>query len=117
MAKYKDTDAYIAHHSGPIGSLLQELRAFIHEELPGVTEAMGYGVPVFLNAHGVAVLYLLGTKDHVNFGFLRYDVLSDPEGVLIGSGKPSKHVEIEPGQEIDKNMLRRFVAQCAHVKA
>lgn len=116
MPKYKDTDAYIAHQSGTIGTLLAQLRAFIHDELPDVTEAMGYGVPTFLNAHGVPVLYLLGTKDHVNFGFLRYDVLADTEGVLIGSGKPSKHVEISPGQQIDKAMLRRFIAQCAHVK-
>ncbi len=116
MPEYKDTDAYIGHHPGPIGTLLEDLRTSIHDELPGATEAMGYGVPTFLNAHGVPVLYLLGVKDHVNFGFLRYDVLSDTKGVLIGSGKPSKHVEISPGREIDKDMLRWFIAQCVHVK-
>ena len=95
---------------------MSQLRRFIHAELPTATEGMQYGVPVFRNKHGVPVIYLLGTNDHVNFGFLRYDALSDTEGVLQGSGKPSKHVEIRPDQQIDTELLGRFIAQCANLK-
>ena len=117
MPKYQNTDQYIADQAGPVADLLHTLRDFIQKELPGVTEGMQYGVPVFRNAHGVPVLYLFGSEDHVNFGFLRYDVLSDVDGVLKGSGKPSKHIEIHPRQVINTKLLRRFIAQCAHVSA
>ncbi len=117
MPKYQNTDEYIEDHTGPVGDLLKKLRAFIHDELPDATERMEFGVPVFLNAHGVPVIYIFGAKNHANFGFLRYDMLTDTDGVLIGSGKPSKHIEISPGREFDKDMLRRFIAQCVHVKA
>ena len=62
--------------------LLKELRAFVHSEMPGASEDMQYGAPSFMNAHGVAVIYLFGSKHHVNFGFLRCSGLSDPDGVL-----------------------------------
>ncbi|MDX8354952.1 DUF1801 domain-containing protein [Cognatiyoonia sp. IB215182] len=117
MPKYENHDEYIADHDAPIAALLTELRTFIHAELRGASEKMRYGVPVFLNRHNVPVLYLFGSSDHVNFGFLRFDALSDPDAVLIGSGKPSKHIEIRPGNPIDHTLLRGFIAQCADLAA
>ena len=117
MPKYAKPDEYIADHNAPIAALLTELRAFIHAELPGASEKMRYGVPVFLNEHDVPVLYLFGASDHVNFGFLRFDALSDPDAVLVGSGKPSKHIEIRPGDPIDHTLLRSFIAQCSDLAA
>lgn len=115
MVKHKDTDAYIADCAAPVAALMTELRTFIHETLPGATEGIQYGVPVLLNANGMPVIYLLGSADHVNFGFLKFDALSDPTQILKGSGKPSKHVEIGVGEPVDKDMLTGFIAQCADI--
>ena len=117
MTRYETTDQYFEDQSGRIAELLARLRAFIHEQLPEATEAMQYGVPVFRNRYGVPILYLFGSSAHVNFGFLRYDVLSDTQGVLKGSGKPSKHMEISPDQVIDTKTLGHFIAQCAQVSS
>lgn len=95
--------------------MLEELRALIHTELPGATEGMQYGVPVFLNSVGVPVIYLFGSSDHVNFGFLKYAELSDPDGLLEGSGKPSKHIKIFPGKSIDKTGLLKLIKQCKNI--
>lgn len=116
MPKFKNTDQYIAACGPPVAALLTDLRAFIHDTLPEVTEGMQYGVPVFFNAHKVAVIYLFGAADHVNFGFLKYARMHDPDGVLQGSGKPSKHIEIQPGGPVDKETLQVFVDQCATMK-
>ena len=115
--KYKSVDDYLSTRSAEGRPLLEELRSFIHANLPGASEDLDYGVPVFLNAHGVPVLYLFGSKAHVNFGFLRSAELSDPDGVLKGSGKPSKHVRIAPGAPIDKDRLLGFIAQCSKIKS
>ncbi len=105
-------DDYIDGCSVEVAPLMEELRAFIHNTLPGASEELQYGVPVFLNANGVPVVYLFGAKKHVNFGFLRSGDLSDPDGVLKGSGKPSKHVRVLPGKPVDKAILAAFVEQC-----
>ena len=116
MARRNETmDDYIGSRSADVGPLLEDLRAFVHATLPGATEDMQYGVPVFLNAHGVPVIYLFGSKKHVNFGFLRSQELTDSNGILSGSGKPSKHVRVIPGQPVDKATLAEFVRQCERI--
>ncbi len=112
MPKHANIDQYIGDCAEPVVPLLKELRAFIHTTLPNATEAMQYGAPVFINANNAPVIYLFGSRDHVNFGFLRSAELSDPQGILQGSGKPSKHVKIFPGQPVDKPTLRAFIKQC-----
>lgn len=115
--KYQSVDDYIDGCSDAVTPPMRELRAFIHEQLPNATEVLQYGVPAFLNSHGVPVVYLFGSKKHVNFGFLKNASLSDPDGVLQGAGKPSKHVKFKPGQPVDLGVLTGFVAQCRDVRS
>ena len=110
--KHDTIDDYISGCSPGVVPLLEELRVFVHATLPGATEDMQYGAPVFLNAHGIPVIYLFGSKKHVNFGFLNTAELSDPDGILKGSGKPSKHIRVVLGKPINKAKLAEFVRQC-----
>ena len=117
MANKFDThEDYISNCSAEVAPLMETLRGFIHETLPGVTEGFQYGVPVFRNAHGVPVIYLFGSMKHVNFGFLKSAELDDPNGILTGSGAPSKHIRILPGEPIDEATLTEFVGQCAGIE-
>ena len=116
VGKHDNIDDYIGDCTTEVVPLLEDLRGFVHDTLPGATEDMQYGVPVFLNAHGVPVVYLFGSKKHVNFGFLRSAKLNDPNGVLRGSGKPSKHIRIVPSKPVDRARLTEFVKQCASIK-
>ena len=112
MPKHETVDEYIADCTEAVAPLMEKLRTFINNTLTGATEGMSYGAPVFYNAKKAPVIYLFGSKDHVNFGFLEYAALSDPQGLLQGSGKPSKHVKVYPGEPIEKAMLREFIKQC-----
>ena len=113
--KNETVDDYIGSRSAEVGPLLEDLRGFVHATLPSATEDMQYGVPVFFNAHGVPVVYLFGSKKHVNFGFLKSAELTDPDGILRGSGKPSKHIRVIPGRPIDEETLTEFVRQCESI--
>ena len=113
MPKHQTIDHYIAGCDAAVVPLLNDLRAYIAASLPGATEGMKYGAPCFYNAKGAKVIYLFGSRDHVNFGFLRSAELSDPDGLLTGSGKPSKHIKLQPGQPLDTATLDAFVRQCA----
>ena len=116
MARKSETvDDYIGSRGAEVGPLLEELGGFVHAKPPSATEGMQYGVLVLLNAHGVPVVYLFGSKNHVNFGFLRSAELTDPNGILKGSGTPSKHIRVMPGRPIDKATLTEFVRQCESI--
>lgn len=69
--KHGTVDEYVRGCAEAVVPLLHELRAYIHGTQPGATVGMRYGVPVFMNAKGVPVIYLFGSKRYVNFGFLR----------------------------------------------
>ncbi len=114
--KYDTVDDYISGCSAEVAPLMEQLRCFVHATLPGTTEEMQYGAPVFLNEHGVPVIYLFGSKTHANFGFLKSTELSDPDGILKGSGKPSKHIRVVPGKPIDEATLTEFVKQCGSIR-
>ena len=117
MVKMNDkVDDYISACNSSVVPLLEQLRSFIHTALPGASEGMQYGVPVFLNAHGVPVLYLFGSKKHVNFGFLRSAEVADTGGMLRGSGKPSKHIRVVPRNPVDWTSLNGLVAQCQNIE-
>ncbi|MCP5074640.1 MAG: DUF1801 domain-containing protein [Rhodobacteraceae bacterium] len=113
--KFNTIDGYISGCNPYVVPLLEELRAFIHATLPGATEDLQYGAPVFINAQGVPVIYLFGSKEYVNFGFLRSAELNDPHSVLKGSGKPSKHIRVLLGEPINKAKLTEFVRQCGSI--
>ena len=114
--KHEAIDDYISGCSPEVVPLLEELRNYVNATLPGATEDIQYGVPVFLNAHGVPVIYLFGSKKHANFGFLKSTELSDPDGILKGSGKPSKHIRVLPGKPVDEVLLSEFVMQCGGIE-
>lgn len=117
VAKYQSVDGYIEGCSDSVVPLMRKLHAFIHEQLPNATEELQYGVPAFLISHGAPVVYLYGSKKHANFGFLRSAKLTDPDGVLQGSGNPSKHIKLKPDQSVDFGVLTEFVAQCRDIRS
>lgn len=114
--RHETIDEYIGGCAEAVRPLLEELRLFIKTEMSKAREGMQYGAPVFFNAHGTPVIYLFGSKKHVNFGFLKSAELSDPERLLKGSGNPSKHIRIRLGNQIDKAVLSRFIKQCEQIE-
>ena len=113
MARGAETvDAYIAGRSAPVRALLEELRAFVRETLPGAREGMKWGAPVYWNAAGKPVIYLYGGRDHANLGFLHGAGLDDPEGLLEGRGVSGRHVKVFPGKSWPRAALAVLVRQC-----
>jgi hypothetical protein len=57
-----------------------------------------------------AFAYVGAYKEHVTIGFFTGATLSDPAGVLEGTGKRMRHVKIRPGDEGDTKALVRLIA-------
>lgn len=65
MQKASTIDEYIAQYPAEVQTKLQQMRKAIHEAAPGLTEAIGYGIPTFkLNGN---VVHFGGFKNHIGF--------------------------------------------------
>jgi hypothetical protein len=53
--------------------------------------------------------YVNSFKTHVNVGFFHGAVLTDPTGLLEGSGKRMRHVKLKPGPELNTAALRDLI--------
>ena len=48
---------------------------------------------------------------HVNVGFFRGAFLSDPNGLLEGTGRQMRHVKLRPGEEVNEAALHTLVRE------
>lgn len=56
-----------------------------------------------------AFAYVNAFKAHVNVGFFHGAGISDPHGLLEGTGKFMRHVKIRPGAEAEEAVLSELV--------
>ena len=89
------TDAWFDQRPGPLGSIAKhwfgvirncgdEVRELIHDGCP--TACLGDAAFAYVNVF----------TSHVNVGFFHGASLSDPAGLLQGSGKRMRHVKLTP---------------------
>src|ERR1044071_9032237 len=53
--------------------------------------------------------YVNAFRDHVNVGLFFGALLSDPAGLLEGTGKRGRHVKLRPGREVDAEALAQLI--------
>ncbi len=75
----------------------EDVRELLHDGHP--TACVGDAAFAYVNAFSA----------HVNVGFFLGAELSDPAGLLEGTGKFMRHVKLRPGSEIDDAALRALV--------
>jgi len=73
-----------------------------------VRELMHDGCPVAC-VEDAPFGYVNTFKSHVNIGFFHGAVLSDPAGLLQGSGKRMRHVKLNPGRESNAAALTDLI--------
>jgi hypothetical protein len=104
-------------HAWPddLNELALELRAFVLRVAPELDEqiafhALCYSVPG--RPYGVigGNACAIGRKgDAVHLGFLHGAFLADPEGLLQGTGKAKRHIELRSTQEVPWEALEQLL--------
>ena len=59
-------DEYIAPFPDEVKTILEEIRALVHELAPEATEALSYGIPTF-KINGKILVHFAGFKKHIGF--------------------------------------------------
>jgi hypothetical protein len=107
-------DEIVAEVSPEARQLAVQARALIESVYPAIVEVpwpkqrvIGYGVgPKKMSEH---FCYLSVSKDHINIGFMYGAELTDPEGLLQGSGKLLRHVRITVPEDLKNPALRKLI--------
>lgn len=102
---------YISQAPAPQDGILSALRMLLQDAVPGTSEAIKWGRPVFATTKDFA--YLKSGKTYVTLGFYRADLLKDPKGLLEGTGKTMRHIKLRSLRDVDATMLRTWLKAAA----
>ena len=94
--------------------IIRGLRELIQEVVPEITETVNpWGIPTFeLNG---PLCYLMVATKHITFGFPRGTSLTDPRGLLEGTGKNMRHVKLRNLEDLQREGLRELVEEAARL--
>ncbi len=94
--------------------IIRGLRDLILKAVPEVAEAVNpWGLPTF-ELNGPMCYFMVATK-HITFGFPRGTSLTDPHGLLEGTGKNLRHVKLRNVEDLRKDGLRELVEESARL--
>ena len=95
-------------HTGELGEIAKRWFEVMRACGDDVREVLHDGHPtacVVDSAFG----YVNAFKSHVNVGFFRGAEISDPKGLLEGTGKYMRHVKLGGARDIDTTALSRLI--------
>jgi hypothetical protein len=110
-------DAWMKNHAGDLGAIARHWFEIMRKSGDEVRELLHDGCPVA--CLGDAPFgYVNAFTAHVNVGFFHGNALSDPAGLLQGTGRFMRHVKLRPGIPTNRAALRRLIdAAYADIKA
>ena len=100
--------AWMREHAGELGTIAQRWFEVMRDCGDDVRELLHDGHPTACIGDA-AFAYVNAFKAHVNVGFFRGAEISDPEGLLQGTGKFMRHVKLGPGRRIDATALGMLI--------
>lgn len=108
-------DAWIDTQPAAWRGTLRSARAFLHDALPGTREAIKWGYPTWVGNRNIASLMVF--PDHVNLQIFQGALLSDPKGLLEGTGAAMRHVKIHHAKDLQVPAVKSLLRTAARMDA
>lgn len=113
---HPNVELWWAKHRDPLGAMARRWFDTIRRCGEDVQEILHDDQPTAC-VKGAAFAYVAAFRSHVNVGFFHGAELSDPEGLLEGTGKSMRHVKLRIGEEVHVAGLSALIhASYAKVK-
>jgi hypothetical protein len=106
---------FLDPHSGDLCDLILELRELVQEVAPEVHEAIKFNALCYYKpGHPYGVIggnmCMIGARDDcVHLSFIHGAFLPDPGGLLEGSGKAKRHIEIRSAADIRRAAFAKLI--------
>ncbi len=113
MANPVDVEVFLAGYPMGVQVVAQAARGFLKEVLPGAAESIDESARLLAYNYGPGykglVCTLIMSQKGVKLGINRGAELPDPEGLLEGSGKVHKYVQLKSTADLERKGLRELV--------
>ena len=109
MSTKRSAEEWLSDFGPTLRQIAQALRRVVLDADPELSESIKWGNPAY-EKDGL-VCYLAATKAYVSLGFFRGGDLSDPDGILEGTGKKMRHVKIRNLDHINVKRLATLVRE------
>ena len=112
---FETVDEYVAAQPEHVRAALQDVRAVVHEVLPGATERISYGMPTF-DVDGTTVVHVAAWAKHLSI----YPTPAAPPELVaelapFSSGRGTTKLLLKDG--IDLDLVRRIITALAAERA
>ena len=101
-------ETWMEEHTDELGVIAKHWFEVMRKCGDDVREVLHDGHPTACVADA-AFAYVNAFRAHVNVGFFRGAEISDPNGLLEGTGKFMRHVKLRPGCGVDVTALLKLV--------
>ncbi len=107
-------DAFFDSLEDAVAPLARELRSIIRRALPHTSESIKWGMPVY-EQDGV-ICAIRPSSDYVALQFYSSgSKLSDPDGLLEGTGRRMRHIKIRSKSHIKKRLFTSWLKHAAGI--
>jgi hypothetical protein len=101
-------EGWMREHSGELGAIAQRWFEVMRTRGDDVRELLHDGHPTAC-VGDAAFGYVNAFRAHVNVGFFRGAEISDPEGLLVGTGRFMRHVKLRPETDLNATALMQLI--------
>jgi hypothetical protein len=105
---------FLSKYSPEVAGLALALRASLLKQLPDVTEQLDLPAKMVAYCYGQKyaemICVIIPSKKGLKLGFYKGPELPDPAGMLEGTGKISRYVQIKSKEQIDSPALKDLLS-------
>lgn len=101
---------YILQFHEDFVAIMMRLRELIHQVVPETKESIKWSRPHFSMGRR-PICYIGGFQKHVTIAFHDGRMLTDPDKILLGSGKQMKYLKFKSLDDLDEEKLRIWILE------
>ena len=109
MPTKKTVDSWMSEVGQELRSVAEALRQLVLQADPKLTETIKWGNPTYERAGKVC--YLAVGKAYVSLGFFNGAALTDPEGLIEGTGRKMRHIKVRRVEDIRSEQFTTWVRE------
>jgi len=117
MKKSRSVEKLLEFYPSDVQALAQGARGLLLKLLPAVQEGASSSAPVVGYSYGPGyqgtVCTLILSKSGVKLGLVRGAELADPKGLLEGSGKVHRYIQLRTASDLNRAAVKQLV-RAAH---